>query len=136
MLQFLSPAWLAALDDAARRSESLAAAGVGRRLVIEQHITGTPEGEVVFHVTLDDGSASVEAGPADDPTVRFEQDLATARAIASGRGSAQRAFMAGELRVGGDLRILLDQQDLLAGLDDVFRTVREQTDLAPVAGDA
>lgn len=136
MLQFLSPAWLAALDDAARRSESLAAAGVGRRLIIEQHITGTPDGEVVFHVALDDGAASVTAGPADDPTIRFEQDLATALAIASGRGSAQRAFMAGELRVGGDLRILLDHQDLLAGLDDVFQTVREQTDLGEADRDA
>ena len=130
MLSFLSPAWVAALDEAARASGPLAAGCEDLDLVIEQRITGRPDGDVAFHLTLRHGRASVTAGPAASPTITFVQDLATARSIASGEGSAQRAFMAGDLRIGGDLRILLDHQEVLAGIDDVFRSVRADTDLA------
>ena len=56
----------------------------------------------------------------------------TALGIARGTGSAQQAFMAGALQVGGDLRVLLDHQVVLSALHDVFAAVREQTDLAEV----
>ncbi len=59
--------------------------------------------------------------------VRFTQDHETALAIASGHGSAQRAFMTGRLQVGGDLRVLLDHSEVLAQLDDVFAAVRART---------
>ena len=66
-------------------------------------------------------------GPAPDATVRLSQDLATAAAIATGTSSAQRAFMAGRLRVGGYLRVLLDHGDVFAQVTDVFAAVRERT---------
>ena len=53
-----------------------------------------------------------------------------ASAIAAGSSSAQRAFMTGRLRVGGDLRVLLAHGEALAQLDDVFAGVRART--APV----
>lgn len=134
MVRFLSAEWVAALDEAARRDERLAALPPDVDLVVEQVVTGTPDGDVTYHVTLGSGTATVQAGPAPSPTVRFTQDLATALDIASGRGSAQRAFMTGKLRVGGDLRVLLDHGEALAQLDDAFAAVRAQTDLtAPVA---
>ncbi len=135
MLAFLSPAWLAALDRAARSDRSLATATAELDLVVEQRVTGTPSGEVVFHVVLDHGTASVAAGAAPAPTVTFTQDLTTARAIASGAESAQRAFMTGSLRVGGDLRALIDNQAALAVLEDVFAEVRSRTDLGPSAAE-
>lgn len=133
MLPFLSPAWVAALDEAARASTTLADGCRDLDLIVQQEITGGPGGPIVFHLTLRAGEASVTAGPAAEPTIRFVQDHATARAIAAGTGSAQRAFMSGSLRVGGDLRVLLDHQDVLVGIDDVFRAVRAQTDLGPEA---
>ena len=51
----------------------------------------------------------------------------TAASIAMGQGSAQRAFMTGRLRVGGDLRVLLEHSDVLAQLEDVFAAVRART---------
>ncbi len=129
VLAFLSPAWLAALDEAARSNEALVRATADLRAVVEQEIADTPQGTVRYHVVFDRGIVRVATGPAEDPTVRFSQDHATALGIAAGTESAQRAFMTGRLRVGGDLRILLDHRDALTALDDVFAAVRAETDL-------
>jgi hypothetical protein len=135
MLEFLSPAWVDALDEALRGDPALPDRIDGLDLVVEQRVTGTGAdgtGEVTYHVAFRDGRASAAMGPADAPTVRFSQDVATARAIAAGTGSAQRAFMTGRLTVGGDLRVLLDHGELLTHLGDVFAQVRART--APGAG--
>jgi hypothetical protein len=127
MVAFLSPAWIDALHEAASSSSALAAAAEGLDLSVEQTVRGGPDGDVRYHVVFRDGSVAVRPGPLPTATVRFAQDLETASAIAGGRGSAQRAFMTGRLRVGGDLRVLLDHGDLLAQLDDAFAEVRAQT---------
>lgn len=149
MLAYLSPAWVAALDHAARADAALAEATRDVALVVEQRVTGGPQGDVTYHLAFDHGAVSVGAGPADRgdaaadgtadgtadaPVVRFTLDHETAVDIARGVGSAQRAFMAGTLQVGGDLRVLLDHQLVLSALHDVFATVRDQTDLGPSAG--
>lgn len=144
MLAFLSPAWVAALDHAARADPDLAEATREVALVVEQRVLGGPLGDVAYHVVFDHGSVSVGPGPfapAEEespaggaPVVRFTLDHETALDIARGAGSAQRAFMAGTLQVGGDLRVLLDHQLVLSALHDVFATVRAQTDLGPVTG--
>lgn len=134
MPTFLSPTWIAELDAAARADQSLADAAAGIRLVVEQRVTGTADGDLTYHVTLDGGSVAVRSGPADEPTIRFSQDLETAWDIATGRGSAQRAFMAGRLHVGGDLRALLDHGEALTAIGDVFATVRARTEEFSPAG--
>ncbi len=128
MVAFLSPAWIRALDDAARVHPGLADATADLDLVVEQEVTGGPDGPVRFHVVFDHGSVRVRGGSAPQPTVRFSQDLATAVAIATGAESAQRAFMTGRLQVGGDLRVLLEGREALGALDDVFAAVRAATE--------
>jgi hypothetical protein len=59
--------------------------------------------------------------------VTFTQDRTTAAAIATGRLSAQAAFIDGRLRVGGDLSALLDRAAELAALDDLFASARAAT---------
>lgn len=138
MLRFLSDEWIAALDDAARRSAALSGvlAGEGEEAVsvVVQHvvtdvpISTAPSGEVAYRVVLDDGPTRVVAGRADDPTVTFTQSYDTARAVASGATSAQVAFMAGDLRLGGRVDQLLTHHAALSGIDDVFADVRARTD--------
>lgn len=128
MLTFLSDEWIQALHDAAADDAELAASTEGVSIAIEQQITGGPDGDVTFHLVLDHGRVTVASGPAPSATVRFHQDYATAASIAMGHGSAQRAFMTGRLRVGGDLRVLLDHNEVLAQVGDVFAAVRERTD--------
>ncbi len=124
---FLSDEWIAALDAAAAADAELAERIADLAFTIEQEVTGGPSGDVRYHLTFDHGRVSVAAGPAAQATIRFSQDLATAAAIASGEGSAQRAFMTGRLRVGGDLRVLLAHGEVLSQLDDVFADVRART---------
>jgi putative sterol carrier protein len=124
---YLSPAWLTALQDAADSSPTLRDATAGMRLVVQQVVTGGPDGDVAYHVIVDDGRATVRAGQADDPTITFTQDRATAAAVSRGELSAQGAFMAGRIRVRGDLPALVAQQDALLRVDDVFASVRETT---------
>jgi putative sterol carrier protein len=130
MLAFLSPAWLAALDEAARADRDLTGATADLAVVVEQEVTNGPQGTVRYHVVFDHGTVRVASGPAEDPNVRFSQDHATALGIAAGTESAQRAFMTGRLRVGGDLRVLLEHRSALTVLGDVFAAVRAETDLA------
>jgi hypothetical protein len=139
VVAFLSDGWIEALDRAARGDAGLAELAADVRIVVEQHVTGTGTvggGDVRYHVSFADGVVSVRPGPADDPTLRFTQDLTTAVEVASGRTSAQRAFMTGRLQVGGDLSVLLAHGDLFAGLADVFAAVRADTDLPSPAHDA
>ena len=117
--EFLSPAWLQAMADAADRGPG------APELIIQQVVTGAEE--VTWFVSVCPSGVGFQAGRHPAPHITLTQDRATAAAIASGRQSAQGAFMTGRLRVGGDVRILLDHQDELARLDDVFGTVRATT---------
>ncbi len=136
MLTFLSDEWIAALDAAIAADEALVATTADLSLTIEQQVEDGPLGPVTYHLTFDHGAVSVKPGPAADATVRFRQNHDTAAAIAAGHGSAQRAFMTGRLRVGGDLQVLLAKRELLAELGDVFAAVRADTDLPPAPGPA
>lgn len=126
MAEYLSDAWLAELGAAAAASAELHRAAAGRRLVIEQVVVA-PEREVRWHLVLDHGTASVHPGPAPAPTVRFTADRTVAEAITRGTESAQRAFMRGDLRVGGDAAALVDHAEALAAVDDAFAEVRRTT---------
>jgi putative sterol carrier protein len=117
-LPYLSPEWFEALDAAV--ASSVFAPGV--RLVV-QHVVD----DCAYHVSIADGRARVAAGLADEPTVTFTQDRATAAEIAQGRLSAQQAFMSGRMTVRGDLPALATAQDVLAELDRAFDSVRDQT---------
>jgi len=127
MLTFLSDEWISALHEAASSDAGLAERTRDVALTIEQEVTDGPLGDVCYHMAFDHGSVSVTPGPAPEATVRFHQDYGTAASIAMGHRSAQRAFMTGRLRVGGDLRVLLAHGEVLAQMEDVFASVRAQT---------
>lgn len=123
MAEFLSPGWIESLHEAASADEELAAVTADVDLVVEQHI-GDGDDEVVYHLVFDHGRVAVRSGPAEAATVRFRQDAETARAIAAGELSAQRAFMSGRLQVGGDVQTLVEHSQVLAAFGDTFAAVR------------
>jgi hypothetical protein len=119
VVEFLSDGWIEAMAEAA----ATASVPSDLRLVVQQ-VVQSDGTEAAYSVQVADGRVSVVPGRADSPDVTLTKDAATARAIASCALSAQAAFMEGRLRVGGDLRALLDHAAVLAGLDDVFRAAR------------
>lgn len=122
MARFLSPEWIAALDRAARE----AAPPTGARLTVQQ-VVRTEDGEVRYHLSIDDGSLRVGAGQAEAPDVTLTQDYAVAAAISRGELNAERALAAGQLKLAGDLQLLLHHARTLATLEDAFGAVRAET---------
>ncbi len=123
--EYLSPAWFRAADLALRADVRLAAATRGAQLVLQQTVTDPPP-PTTWHVRIDDGRVSLTQGAAADATVTFTCDRATATGIQRGETSAQAAFMAGHLRVGGDVGALLHHHELLASLTDALAPLRDQ----------
>jgi predicted lipid carrier protein YhbT len=122
--EFLTAEWVAELDAAA----AVAAAPDGVRLVVQQVVLDVDGRELAaYAVRFADGRVQVVAGHAADADVSFTQDRDTAAAIARGELSAQAAFLAGRLRVGGDLAASLATSRELAGLIDVFAVPRAAT---------
>jgi putative sterol carrier protein len=124
VVRFLSDPWI---DAMARAAEGASAPHVEPALVLQQVVTGVDDGEAAWSITLGAGTIVVVPGRAPTPTVTFTQDVETAAAVNRGELSAQAAFMTGRLRVGGDVRVLLDRQAALAEVEDIFAGVRAET---------
>jgi hypothetical protein len=119
--EFLTEAWFAALDESARS----ALVDDQVRLVIQQVVPDGPDGtEVAYAVRAAGGAITICRGRVDDPDITFTQDRATAEAIHRGELSAQSAFIEGRLRLGGDLRAVIERAAALAAIDDVFVAAR------------
>jgi predicted lipid carrier protein YhbT len=118
---FLTDEWFDDLDAAARDSS----VDPDLRLVIQQVVTGGSDArDVAYVVTAADGAIAVRRGRADAPDITFTQDRVTAEAIHRGELSAQTAFIEGRLRLGGDLRAVIERSSALAAIDDVFAAAR------------
>lgn len=130
-MRFLSRDWLAAVDAAVSGDAGVAAATAGTELRLLQVVTGGPEGDVGYLITIAHGGTSVTpATPADEADVTLAADWGTAVAIATGALAPHDAFTTGRLRVRGDLDVLRAQGPTLAGLNSAFDEVRAQTSYA------
>lgn len=97
----------------------------GLSLCVQQVVTDVPDADdMTWVVELGGGKVRVTAGRAETPDLTFTQDHATAVAIHRGELSAQAAFVAGRLRVEGDVQAAAAQAGALAALDDIFGGVR------------
>ena len=128
VVRYLSPAWVEQLATAIATDPAVQAAAAGHRLGITQFVAGGPDGDCTFHVLTADGRARAGVGPAPDEHVRFEQDWATAVAIAQGRLNAQEAFITGRVRFHGDHDALIAGRPLLMAIDDALADLRAGTD--------
>ena len=138
-MRYLSPAWLDAAAAALADSPGLQDTIGDVALTLEQTVTdvpgepdGTDAGTVRWHIALDHGEARLVPGPAEHADLRFATAYRVARAIAVGDLAAPMAFIAGRLRIGGDLTLLTRHQRVLSALDDVLVDVRKATTFAPV----
>jgi putative sterol carrier protein len=121
--EFLSDAWIADLDRAARAAEVSGTL----RLAVQQVVLDDRGVETTYVVRIRDGRVAVEPGRSDDVDITVTQDRATAAEIARGDLSAQTAFMSGRLRIGGDLREVTDRARELAAIADIFASARAAT---------
>jgi putative sterol carrier protein len=120
--------------DAARRAiadkDDLRIASAGVQLTIEYVATGSPGGTICWHIAIEDGHVELVEGRADRFDLRLTAAYDTAVRIARGELGAQRAFVEGRLRVGGDLSLLIRHHKALATVDDALAGVRSETTYA------
>lgn len=127
-VRYLSLPWISELTRAVAASERMADVAGEHRIGVTQVVTGGPEGTVVYHLQVGDGTASFGPGPADPEDVRMEQEWDTAVAVATGELNAQEAFIGGRIKLAGDHQLLLASQPVFGALDEVFSSVRPHTD--------
>jgi putative sterol carrier protein len=122
--RFLTAAWVADLAAAAGDVEVAA----GDPFTVQQVVVDGPADEPVrWALLVAGGRVAVEAGGVADADITLTTDRATATALARGELAVTDAFMAGRLRIAGDLRTLLRAGGVLGALDAAFASVREET---------
>ena len=93
-------------------------------LAVQFDVTGAPDGDVSYYLSIADGAVDTDTGPLDDPDVTVSSDYDTSVAISKGELNVQMAFMTGKIKVGGNMAkimmhqtVLNDYARVLSGLD-------------------
>jgi len=109
---FLSDEWLAAAKEI--RESSGAAATTPHKIRMNQIITDVPFGDGTIHAHMDSssGEMQMDVGHLDDPDLTVTLDYPTAKAIlVEGNPQAgMQAFMAGKIKVQGDMTKMMALQ--------------------------
>ena len=71
------------------------------------------DGGGVFHVKVDDGAAAVAEGTSDDANITITMSADDFGSLLDGELNATSAFMAGKLKVKGDMSLAMKLQSLL-----------------------
>jgi len=129
-VRYLGSQWLAAVAEAVASSERLQALAGNHEIGLTQVVTGTPHGDVTYHLQVDGGRAAIGAGTADPEHVRFTERWETAVAVATGAVNPQEPFLNGDIAFTGDHERLIRAGELFAEMDAAFESVRELTDYA------
>ena len=123
MAEFLSAAWVTALDTAARDADDL---GTESPFVVETLVLG-PGGDAGYQVRFGPDGASVTAPGDATPDVVLVTDPDTAWALHQGTVRAQDAFARGALKVRGRPELLAGRAELFAALERALAPVRAVT---------
>lgn len=126
-VRYLSLEWIEALSKAVADSDDMRRAAASNSIAITQIVTGTPDGDVTYHLVVQDGRAEFGAGPAENEDLRMMQDWDTAVGVAQHTVNPQDALIAGNIRLGGDPTKLMAAQDIFMALDGIFSEVSKRT---------
>lgn len=128
MVRYLSDEWMQRAGEALAADAGLAAAAAASELVVAYEVAGGPDGKRSYTVRLEQGRAALEPGADPDAPVSFSLDYATAAAIARGELSVPTAFMRGDLKLGGDVGVLVRGAPALEGIGDALADLRADTE--------
>lgn len=117
---YLSAAWFTAVREhisSLTLNPQVAAPGFDLAVTI----TASDREPVTYRLTFLDDQVAFDRPPsAERPEVGIDVDAATAARIAAAELSAQRAFMAGDLRVTGDVTLLIHHAAILDSIGPMF----------------
>ena len=127
-LRYLSADWVQAVSEAVAANTVLQQLSSIHSVGLTQVVTGTPHGDVVYHLQVGNGVAELASGESSPEDVRFTEPYDTAVAVATGVLNAQEAFINGHIKFVGDHQKLIDAGDVFATLNPIFDKIRETTD--------
>jgi putative sterol carrier protein len=133
MAMFFSPEWVEEVDSAVNESTSVREAAQGRRFVFQQVATGSPLGEVSYHLVVSDGTVRAVAGAASDPTVTITGPWDVHVRINKGELSPPVALLSGKGRVSGDRMKLMTERNLLSVVHDCTIAVQVAYEPTPAS---
>lgn len=117
-MQYLSDEWIEAANAAVSGLEPAA-----KPFAVSYTVTDGPAGERSY--TLDLVGPSIETGASAPVGLRMQWDIA--KAIALGEGSAQRAFLDGNMRIEGDAQALVGNTDGMSAVEAALTNLRSST---------
>ena len=123
-VDYLSNEWINAVAEGIKLNHEIAVVARDNTISVTQIITGTPHGDVTYHLESRDGKITFASGPATVSDIAFTQDWATAVGVATGKINAQEAFISGKIKFVGDHQKLIDAGDLFAALNPIFEEIR------------
>ncbi len=126
-IRYLSDEWLVAAD---RQLEALSP--VSGPVEVGMTVLDGPDGDRLYRLILGPDRVGV-APDLGDSGVSMTLRWPVAVAIANGKASAQRAFLNGDLQLGGDTSLLLGHQQQLADIADQLDELRAATDFGPTS---
>ena len=124
----MSADWVQAVSDLVAANTELQQLSSIHSVGLTQVVTGTPHGDVVYHLQVGNGVAVLANGESSPEDVRFTEPYDTAVAVATGVLNAQEAFINGHIKFVGDHQKLIDAGDVFAALNPIFDKIRETTD--------
>jgi len=126
-VDYLSNEWIRRVAEGIAANEKIKTLAKQNTVSVTQVVTGTPRGEVTYHLESRDGKISFASGPAKVSDIAFTQDWGTAVGVATGKVNAQEAFISGKIRFKGDHERVIATQPLFLALDEVFSAVNADT---------
>ncbi|MFM7338178.1 MAG: SCP2 sterol-binding domain-containing protein [Actinomycetota bacterium] len=126
-VDYLSNEWITRVAEGITANEKIKTLAKQNTVSVTQIVTGTPRGEVTYHLESRDGKISFASGPAKVSDIAFTQDWGTAVGVATGKVNAQEAFISGKIRFKGDHERVIATQPLFLALDEVFSAVNADT---------
>ena len=128
---FLSPEWMEAVK-AIREKYAEEASKVGTSIRMNQVITDAPtdvaaEGTIKAYLDTSSGDILLELGELDTPDLTLTTDYDTARKIFVDQDQAagMQAFMAGKIKVQGDMMKMMAMQTSMPQ-DDVAKKIADE----------
>jgi putative sterol carrier protein len=119
-IKFLSEEWVKAVTDAVNASAEFKQAAAGKSVKV-QNVVSTPEGEIKYWFTVQDGQTEMGLGETSDSEATLASDYDTAAALTKGELNATSAYMSGKLKIQGDLMKLMGLQGVFNALPQVFK---------------
>ena len=114
-VKFLSEEWANAVTEKLNSSDQFKQAAGSQSAKLNQ-VVNTPEGEVRYYFSLEDGQAEVAVGELEGADATISQDYDTAVALAKAELNGTAAYMSGKIKVQGDLMKLMQLQGVFNAL--------------------